>query len=137
MALARLAPVVLEFGQFRPRVMLDQVSLGLSYGHICPIRPIRSCRGRHVHANHRPRRLVPAHRHAPWCRWGCRPQVSGRRHAVHNDHGGHALHTCDLDCHRHHDGHDHGEIVASGRICAIFLSCHRRSATQSRYTLFS
>jgi len=34
--------------------MLDHVSLGLSYGHICPIRPIRSCRGRHVHANHRP-----------------------------------------------------------------------------------
>ena len=77
-------------------------------GHICQI---RSCPPRDVHANHRPGgwyRYIGLHHGAGA---GGLP-VSGRRHAVRHDHGGHALQTWDLNCNRHHDGHDHGEIAA-------------------------
>lgn len=78
--------------------------MGFRMDHICPI---QSCRPRDVHANHRPGGWNRHHGAGA----GGLP-VSGRRHAVRHDHGGHALHTCDLNRNRQHDGHGHGEIAA-------------------------
>lgn len=97
--------------------MLDQASQGLSYGPYLPDLPdsIMSGAGMCMLITARAVSQYIGMHHGAGAGW---PLVSGRRHAVRHDHGGHAFHTSDLDCHRYHDGHghghghDHGEIVA-------------------------